>query len=46
MSTPSTDDFDELPPCVGERMRDAFDALFRGQHEAADPKPETSHEHG
>lgn len=34
MSTPDPDDFDELPPCVGERMRDAFRDIFAHQHTA------------
>jgi len=43
MSTPDDDDLDELPPCIGERMRDAFHSIFRGQQEAAEPTPENTH---
>lgn len=46
MSTPDTDDFDELPPCIGERMRDAFHSIFANQHHAAQhspAKPENTH---
>lgn len=47
MNTPiADDDFDELPPAIGERMRDAFQSIFRGQAEAAEPTPENTHEHG
>ncbi len=28
-------DDDELPPYLGERLRDAFHDMFRAQHEAA-----------
>lgn len=42
MSTPvADDDFDELPPCIGERMRDAFRDIFANQHAAAIDTPAT-----
>ena len=34
MSTPAIDDFDDLPPCIGERMRDVFHSIFAHQHAA------------
>jgi hypothetical protein len=43
MSTPATDDFDDLPPCVGERMRDVFHSIFAHQH-AADIDQSTAQE--
>lgn len=43
MSTPAIDDFDDLPPCVGERMRDAFRDIFAHQH-AADIDKSTAQE--
>lgn len=43
MSTPAIDDFDELPPVIGERMRDVFHSIFAHQH-AADIDKSTAQE--